>query len=208
MIAISKRTVPARHALSDDEIAELLHQWDPMCWNIAARWHRANPHASLGDLHAEVVCGFMQAARLFDKRYSNKFSTFAVYWGNNYARQFVHTETARGISIPLRNGIPSASMMADLDAETNFKHPSNPWASYTPEDRPEFPTDFWARIAAVLKDPRGFAFLELKFRHGLTLEQIARRNGLSRERTRQIVSRACWLIGKRWPAAAAYLEGT
>ena len=58
-----------------------------------------------------------------------------------------------------------------------------------PEEQPEFPADFWDRLDIAI--PAHYRrVLEMRFRGGLTLNQIGERIGKTRERVRQIIERS------------------
>src|SRR5262245_9491627 len=94
------RPEPPKERLTPSQVEEFLATWDRYAWDIAYRWHGRNPGIDVGELYAEVRAGFVQAAAKFDPSLGTKFSTYATWWGNNFARQYVRREAARGMHVP------------------------------------------------------------------------------------------------------------
>ena len=183
-----------------------METWDAYIWKLATKWHRKNPQLELEDILAEVRAGFVVAANKFDPARGFLFSTFATYWGDNLARQFVHREIARGTHVPANSGMVSVPMRSFDVRPEGFKE------SYAailtmrePEKRPEFPADFWQRIEAIL-NPQQSAVIRGRFRERLTLREIGEKLGISHQRVKQIWDAASARIRDRLPRLVEYLE--
>lgn len=191
-----------KNRLTPAEAESLVLKWDAYARRLADRWWRRVRWADFDDLHSEVRMGFLHAARKFDPSRGVRFSTYATWWGNQYARRFALREHARGVKVPHHLGwvdVPVYSLSADPDAD----NPELLLGDLAAEDPPRdcvVPSDFWAAVRRLLT-PRRAEAVELYYRDGLTMAEIAGRWGVTRSAVQIALDLARKRLAKALPCA-------
>lgn len=193
---------PPELRLTREELEHQLASNRGFVHTIAANWARCNRRILMEEYVAAVDAGFVKAATMFDKSRGIKFTTYAKHWADNEVRQLLASYDERKgprdrrepaaffvnyclDSIQPRthdDGAPSAS-------ETMFAAPE-------PEERPEFPPDFWRRVRAVLTSKEWQA-VSLRFRQDENYARIAVVIGVTRERVRQLINASLDKLSRR-----------
>lgn len=200
--------------LTRDEVAEALSRWEKFMWKIASWWYYRNrSFTDLEELFAEVRAGFFEAASRFDKARGIQFSTYAGWWGNNYARSYVRREAAHGIHVP-RYGRNAGIVIVDTE-----RMPSVADRVYDRESEEAFevPPRFWKRIREALVLPAHcdpdrrysdvkYRVVWLRFNRDWTLSKIAHKTGISKQAVSQHLKSAAKMIRARCPEMAEYLN--
>jgi len=191
--------------MTEVEFLAWLSQWKEWGWMLARQsHHKYKRWASLEELHALVVEGFWQAQRLFDKRRGNQFSTYAWYW----AKQNVQRGMAAVMGLkshhmqdPAYETIKSR-VLKTVSLNAEYAGEGERSLAGTIAGRPEddnwqrWPPDFWERVKKAL-DPRYYQVIEMRYRQGLTLEEAGNALGITRERIRQLETKALAMIHRR-----------
>jgi RNA polymerase primary sigma factor len=170
--------------------------------------------------------GLVQAAKRFDGRRGNRFVTYAVFWvrkailaslhGSDLIRTSQH-EFRRRKSLPLSehriaprvvsldvmNGPDDDRTLSDVVADRSAANPEQELISAEQVE--------WLRAAVVALSPRERFIVNARFGFGgqepLSLSEIGRRLGMSRERVRQIESGALRSLRQRLAAARGPASG-
>ncbi len=185
-----------------------------------------NRGVPLEDLIDEGNLGLIRAAEKFDETRGVKFITYAVWWIRQAVLQAV-SEQSHTVRVPMNrvgdlrrlgdraSAVPLVRSYLSLDASFS---PSDDGTllDYLPDDHASAPDEQLADGALSVSVARALATLErrqakvLSMYFGLdgtepmTLEEIGRAIGVTRERTRQIKEKALWHL--RHSSQARILE--
>jgi DNA-directed RNA polymerase sigma subunit (sigma70/sigma32) len=171
------------NALSHAERAALVESCRGMACGIARRFLGMGVHWD--DLEGAALHGLVIAATYFRPELGWKFTTYSTRWvfqscqaeAERHRKAGFHwiPPTARPLAVqptdPDGLAVPFGSAMADVYADDPC-HAAGSW-------------DTWARLVGLLT-PRERRIVELRFRDELTLKQVGRRLGVTRERVRQL----------------------
>lgn len=194
--------VPPERRLTREELEHQLASNRGFVCKVAAAWARCNRRIPLEEYVAAVDAGFVRAAAMYDKSRGVKFVTYAKHWADNEVRQLLASyDERRG---PRDRREPAAFYVNYcLDAMRPRTHddgvPSAADAMFAapePEERPEFPPDFWRRVRAALTD-REWQAVSLRFRQDENYARIAVVIGVTRERVRQLINASLDKLSRR-----------
>jgi RNA polymerase sigma factor (sigma-70 family) len=197
--------------MTNEEVEALLNQWRGYMHEIAYKWWRKNRRLEFEDLFAEVRFAFVKAARAYDPSRGLAFSTFATYCAGNWMQKVIRREAASGLHVPghhrfqrivpwsLEKPIPGtkAEMRRPLTGRDTLR-------AAEPEDRPEFPADFWDRIARLLPALQ-YEAVASYYRDGLSDQGTADRQGVSRTAVNERRKKAYKNIRRYLPELEAFL---
>lgn len=201
---------PFETRLDPAEVGALVLKWDGLAWRKAHYWWgRAGKKGDVEDFHQAAVLGLLDGARRFDPSRGFQFCTFAGHYADKWCQDLCGHEATGGVHVPLDKtrtgyfvGVTPFSQAGD-EGGVPFDQtlPERP----TPDAGPEFPADFWPRVFAGM-DARTARVVRWRFVDGWTLDRIGTAAGLSKERVRQVLKRACERIGEDKPELAEYLS--
>lgn len=164
---------------TDDEAA-VLERWEPLVNRMLARYGRGLPRPDRADLRQELRAAVLVAHRRYDARVSAHtgrpvaFMTY-VYTGCQRAA-WNHLRAHRRAGRVAAESVLSAEPTVVGDAPDR-EHPGEPAA---------WPWELWRRVACAGRlDDREGRVVYWRM-HGLRLAEIGFREGLTKERVRQI----------------------
>lgn len=192
---VIKQPLP-ENRLTPDEVEAELEKWSGLIYKIALKWTaRCGHRVPIEDMRQEVLAGFVDAARRFDKSLGYSFSTYAQHWGDHYAQNLCGKERSGGMRVPNASRTKDNPLVIPFSIDHASGDPDWVASGSIPDrppnfdDDPEFPPDFWSRMSEVL-DERRAKIIQWRYRQGMTLTQCSERLGISRERIRQIEAQA------------------
>jgi len=191
-----RRTDDANRAME-----ELLRMHRGLIFKISSRSLRIKTLAEMDDLEQAGRMGFMIAVERFDEGRGVRLTSYAGWW----IRQSADREAAvhRIIRVPLRRRsmdptaqkIERAKYVGSLDREDDGRSQgvlgSLSYEPETPDDEDRAREALALRVRQVIMSFRGRARTVLigRYLSELTLAELAKRMGISKERVRQVQSR-------------------
>jgi RNA polymerase sigma factor (sigma-70 family) len=187
-----KRTVwwdEERHAKVDP----YLRQYAPMVRGCAIRVHKRFPHVCFEDLLSDGMYALARVALKFEAERGFQFNTFAmksvyqVVWAK--AQALHRMMTSKGKEIP--------DELTDITAAMTPSRQRSPLDILIEEEERGLSVTWLHRHMDMLM-PRDREILNLRFVDEMTLDQIAKKYGLTRERVRQVVDKALEFLTAQW----------
>lgn len=175
--------------LTRDELEAEIDRCGGLISALAVRHRGENRDVPFDDVRAAVLLGFVRAAVYFDRRRGVKFTSYAGRWAQHFVQKAVHAHVSRGMAKMSRAAarvvrVPNVVSLSDPppsgDGALADQIPGRP-----PPSADDPPPDFWDRVRAALP-PAQYAVVAAYYRDGLTLAEIARRSGRSRQRCSQL----------------------
>lgn len=149
------------------------------------------PHGDrdlVNDCAQEAMVGFCRAAKYYDPSRGAKFVTYCHLAGLREVWNFMAKHRARGISKSFTRGFDTDDLPLTMNFELLAGNDILDRDREHADDDP-LPENFWESALAKL-DARSRRVMVRRFRDGAVLRTIAREEGISKERVRQLIDAA------------------
>jgi RNA polymerase sigma factor (sigma-70 family) len=173
--------------MNAEQGAALIGQYEPLCWRLARKWGKAIPAQEWEELAAAARVALVKSARTFDPGRGVSFMTYAYRMAEFAVRGELRACASRGVHVPggynpLRvvPRVGSGDAALDDDGACVLDWVAAP----EPDERPDWPADFWERARRHLSD-RQYQCLILCYREGLPQVDVAKRLGVTRSAVQQ-----------------------